>query len=72
MERRIGVQLFDRTGRRVGLTAAGAVFLTESRKALTAVDTAVSRAKDSGCPHRLVVAAMRGTGSGLLASVLRA
>jgi DNA-binding transcriptional LysR family regulator len=60
LERRMGVQLFDRTSRRVRLTAAGAVFLTESRKALTAVDAAVSRAKDSGRAHRLVVAAMHG------------
>ena len=46
--------------------------MTESRKALTAVDDAVSRAQHSGRAHRLVVAALQGTGSGLLASVLRA
>jgi DNA-binding transcriptional LysR family regulator len=72
LERRLGVRLFERTSRRVGLTAAGAVFLTESRKALTALDVAVSRARSGGRPHRLVVAALQGTGSGLLASVLRA
>lgn len=72
LERRMGVRLFERTSRRVGLTAAGAVFLTESRKALAALDDAVSRAQHSGRSHRLRVAAMQGTGSGLLASVLRA
>ncbi|MDX2604277.1 LysR family transcriptional regulator [Streptomyces caniscabiei] len=71
LERRMGVQLFERTSRRVGLTAAGSVFLVESRKALTAVDTAVSRARRSGYSHRLTVAALQGTGSGLLAGVLR-
>ncbi|NGO08950.1 LysR family transcriptional regulator [Streptomyces sp. HC44] len=72
LERRMGVQLLTRTSRRVRLTAAGAVFLAESRKALTAVDVAVSRAQRSGRSHRLVVAARQGTGSGLLARVVRA
>ncbi|WP_410611148.1 LysR family transcriptional regulator [Amycolatopsis sp. lyj-109] len=72
LERRIGVQLFERTSRRVDLTAAGAVFLTESRNALAAVDTAVLRAQRGGRPHRLVVAALPGTGSGLLARVVSA
>ncbi|MEU6353577.1 LysR family transcriptional regulator [Streptomyces sp. NPDC047072] len=72
LERRMGVQLLRRTSRRVDLTAAGAVFLTESRKALTAVDIAVSRAQRSGRPHKLVVAARRGTGAELLAGVRRA
>jgi DNA-binding transcriptional LysR family regulator len=72
LERRMGVRLFERTSRRVGLTAAGAGFLTDSRKALSALDAAVSRAQGSARPHRLVVAALQGTGSGLLANVLRA
>lgn len=72
LERRMGVQLLTRTSRRVVLTAAGAEFLAESRKALTAVDIAVSRAQRSVNSHRLVVAARQGTGSGLLAKVVRA
>ncbi|MFF3330672.1 LysR family transcriptional regulator substrate-binding protein [Streptomyces sp. NPDC002888] len=36
------------------------------------MDAAVLRAQRSGRPHRLVVAARQGTGSGLLADVLRA
>lgn len=51
--------------------AIGAVFLAECRKVLTAVDSAVSRAQRSGRPHRLTVAALQGTASGLLAGVLR-
>jgi DNA-binding transcriptional LysR family regulator len=72
LERRMGVQLLTRTSRRVVLTAAGAEFLAESRKALTAVDIAVSRARRSVRSHRLVVAARQGAGSGLLAKVVRA
>src|SRR5207253_1644234 len=56
LERWLGVQLFERTSRRVDLTSAGAVFLAESRKALAAVDTAVLRAQRTGRTHRLVVA----------------
>ncbi|MFI1354389.1 LysR family transcriptional regulator [Streptomyces sp. NPDC020898] len=70
LERRMGVQLLTRTSRRVLLTEAGAEFLAESRKALTAVDVAVSRAQRGGRSHRLVVAARQGTGSGLLARVV--
>jgi len=70
LERRMGVQLLTRTSRRVGLTAAGAEFLADSRKALTAVDIAVSRARRRVHAHRLVVAARQGTGSGLLARVV--
>jgi hypothetical protein len=72
LERRMGVQLFERTSRRVALTEAGAVFLTQSRKALRAVDNAVVSAQRSGTPHRLVVATRPGTGPGLLANALRA
>jgi DNA-binding transcriptional LysR family regulator len=72
LERRMGVQLFERTSRRVTLTAAGDVFLTESRKALDAVDTAVLRAQYSGRPDRLVLAVRPGTDPGLLADVIRA
>ncbi|GAA1209579.1 LysR family transcriptional regulator [Pseudonocardia alaniniphila] len=72
LERRMGVQLFERTSRRVTLTAAGDVFLAESRKALHAVDTAVLRAQQSGHPDRLVLAVRAGTDTGLLADVIRA
>jgi DNA-binding transcriptional LysR family regulator len=72
LERRMGVQLFERTSRRVDLTAAGAAFQAERRKVLTALDATVSRAQRIDRPPRLVVAAHPGTGSGLLVSVLRA
>ncbi|MDX3853959.1 LysR family transcriptional regulator [Streptomyces sp. AK02-01A] len=72
LERRMRVRLFERTSRRVSLTPAGEVFLKESRKALAAIDAAARRAQQAGRRHRLVVAARPGTGSGLLADVLRA
>ncbi|MEV6288485.1 LysR family transcriptional regulator [Kribbella sp. NPDC051770] len=72
LERRLGVQLFERTSRRVALTDAGTTFLTQSRKALRAVDTAVLSAQRTGRPHRLVIATRPGVGPGLLANTLRA
>jgi DNA-binding transcriptional LysR family regulator len=68
----MGVQLFERTSRRVELTPAGAIFLAESRKVLDAVDTAVARAQRTGRPHRLVLATRAGIGRGLLADLMRA
>ena len=54
LERRVGARLFERTSRRVELTAAGEVFLVESRAALDAVDTALRRVRRAG--RGLVVA----------------
>ncbi|MCE7002852.1 LysR family transcriptional regulator [Kibdelosporangium philippinense] len=71
LERRIGVQLFDRSTRAVTLTPAGQVFLTESRKALAAVDTAVRRAQRAGHVDRLILATRPGTASGLLPAMIR-
>ncbi|WP_394618619.1 LysR family transcriptional regulator [Lentzea sp. JNUCC 0626] len=72
LERRMGVRLFERTSRRVELTAAGEVFLAEVRRILDALDAAVARARNSASPDRLVVATRPGTGPGLLADVVRA
>ncbi|MFG1687070.1 LysR family transcriptional regulator [Nonomuraea sp. NPDC049269] len=72
LERRMGVQLFERTSRRVSLTEAGEVFLRESRKVLAAADGAVRRAQRAARPQRLVIAAPPGTGAALLSLVLDA
>ena len=40
LETELGVQLFDRTTRRVSLTAAGAVFRTEAERVVVAADSA--------------------------------
>ncbi|MEO3873363.1 LysR family transcriptional regulator [Nonomuraea sp. B12E4] len=72
LERRLGVRLFERTSRRVELTAAGSVFLAESRRALDAMDAAVRRTQRAARQQRLVVATRPGTGPGLMARILRA
>jgi len=48
IERELGVSLFERTTRRVRLTAAGAEFVAGARTALSAVDGATRRARAAG------------------------
>ncbi|GGS83867.1 LysR family transcriptional regulator [Nonomuraea spiralis] len=73
LERRMGVLLLERTSRRVTLTPAGEVFLTESRRALDAVDAAVRRAQRAGRPAaRLVVVMKPGGDCGLMPDILAA
>jgi DNA-binding transcriptional LysR family regulator len=47
LERDLGVDLFERTSRRVELTAAGAAFVESARRALTAVDASRTAALDA-------------------------
>lgn len=70
LERRLGVSLFERTSRRVALTPAGVVFLSESREALAAVDRAATRTQRSTQITKLVVAVRSGTGSAALSVLL--
>ncbi|TYB44969.1 LysR family transcriptional regulator [Actinomadura chibensis] len=73
LERRMGVSLLERTSRRVSLTPAGEVFLTESRRALDAVDAAVRRAQRAGrVAPRLVLVMKPGGDCGLLPEILAA
>ncbi|MFF7209680.1 LysR family transcriptional regulator [Streptomyces sp. NPDC008238] len=71
LERRMGVVLLERTSRRVGLTPAGEVFLEDCRRLLRELDGAVDRARRAAAPARLVLAVRPGTGSGLLAELIR-
>jgi DNA-binding transcriptional LysR family regulator len=48
LESRLGVQLFERTGRGVTLTPAGKVLLDEGRGALSAVNAAAAGARQAG------------------------
>jgi DNA-binding transcriptional LysR family regulator len=67
LERRLGVQLFERTSRHVALTPAGRVLLTESAKALDAVTTAVRRTRRAAQqPSAVVVTATPGVATELL------
>jgi DNA-binding transcriptional LysR family regulator len=70
LERKVGARLFDRTSRRVELTAAGEVFLVESRAALEAVDAALRKVRRAG--RALVVAVRSGSGAGVLPEVMAA
>ncbi|WP_207400552.1 LysR family transcriptional regulator [Actinomadura roseirufa] len=73
LERRVGVPLLERDSRRVALTPAGEVFLTESRRALEAVDAAARRARRAGLPSsRLVLVMKPGGDCGLLPEILAA
>jgi DNA-binding transcriptional LysR family regulator len=72
LERRMGVQLLERSSRAVNLTAAGQVFLTESRKALDAVSASVRRAQRAGRADPKLALAMKPNGdAGLLEPILQ-
>jgi DNA-binding transcriptional LysR family regulator len=60
LERLLGVPLFDRTSRRVELTAAGAILLTEGRRLLAQTERIVDRARRAGLGEigRLTLAAI--------------
>ena len=71
LERRMEVRLLERISRRVALTAAGAVFLADSRRLLDSLDAAVRRAQREQQPGRLVIAVRPGTASALIADIVR-
>ncbi len=70
VERRLGVTLFTRDSRGVALTRAGEVLLHEARRALSAVEAAVRRARRAGEDARLVLAMKAGADGGLLPEIL--
>ncbi|MEU7744847.1 LysR family transcriptional regulator [Nonomuraea sp. NPDC049158] len=73
LERRLGVTLFDRSGRRVALTPAGEVLAREAAKALDAVAAAEHRTRRAGRTEpRLVVALKPGGDGALLPDILAA
>jgi DNA-binding transcriptional LysR family regulator len=70
LERRLGVTLLERSGRRVALSAAGEVLLNEGRAAVAAVQAAERRTRRAALPNRVVLAAKAGTNSDLLSKLL--
>jgi DNA-binding transcriptional LysR family regulator len=73
LERRLGVQLFDRDRRGTALTDAGRVLLREARAALDAVAAAAHRTRRAGDPKRpLVLATKAGASHELLRRLLDA
>ncbi len=71
LEAQLGVQLLERTTRRVTLTAAGKVLLEEARPGLAALDAAVHHAQRAGARFpRLVLALKADHDGGLLAETI--
>lgn len=71
LERRLGVSLLRRTSRRVSLTPAGEVLLTEGRRVLTALTAATHRTRRAGQPDPELVLVMKpGGDGGLLPRIL--
>ncbi|TCC05504.1 LysR family transcriptional regulator [Kribbella soli] len=67
LEHRLGVDLFDRSGPRLGLTAAGETLLKESGPVLDALDSAVRRTQRAGqSSGGLVVTAKPGVATEVL------
>jgi len=72
LERRLGVQLFERDTRRVALTAAGTTMLQEAPQALDAVAAVAARTRRAGATEpTLVVTAKPGVASGLLLRIVK-
>ncbi|RKS76592.1 LysR family transcriptional regulator [Actinomadura pelletieri DSM 43383] len=70
LERRLGVALFDRTGRRLALTPAGEVLAKEAAVVLSSVEVAVRRTRRAGSPRSaLLVTAKPGVATELLHAV---
>jgi LysR family transcriptional regulator, benzoate and cis,cis-muconate-responsive activator of ben and cat genes len=73
LERQLGVTLLDRTSRKVTLTEAGGVLLSEARSILSAAAAAERRTREAADKRpRLVLAVKSGTVSELLAKLLDA
>ncbi|MFD5648361.1 LysR family transcriptional regulator [Streptomyces sp. NPDC127039] len=71
LERQLGVCLLERTSRKVTLTEAGAVLLSEGRAILSAVAAAERRTRQTASRRpRLVLAVKSGTADTLLAKLL--
>jgi DNA-binding transcriptional LysR family regulator len=71
LEHRLGVELFERTSRKVVLTSAGEVLLHEGQKALDALAAATRRTQRAGEPRpRLVLVMKPGGDTRLLDAIL--
>jgi len=71
LERRLGAELLDRSGRAVTLTEAGSVLLHEARVALDAVDAAERRTRRAAAGHPAIILVTKaGASSELLAKLL--
>ena len=74
LETELGVRLFDRTSRRVGLTDAGAAFIAEARRTLASAEQAIEAARRAARAEtgRLAIGYVSSASYELLPAVLRA
>lgn len=74
LEKELGVQLFERTKRRVRLTAAGEVFLQETYRTLAQAEQSIyaARAADRGEIGRLAVGFVGSSAYGVLPAMIQA
>lgn len=71
LERRLGVSLLERTGRRIALSAAGEVLLDEGRAAIASIHAAERRTQRTAAePNHIVLAAKAGASNILLMKLL--
>jgi DNA-binding transcriptional LysR family regulator len=71
LERRLGVILFERSARRVALSAAGEVLLNEGRAALAAIQAAERRTQRAAAkPSHIVLAVKAGASNDFLMKLL--
>src|SRR4051812_29747653 len=66
LEARLGVALFERTSRRVALTAAGAALVERARPLLVDADAAVGAARDAATARRALAVGLLGTAGAVL------
>lgn len=73
LEEELGVKLLERTKRQVRLTAAGAVFLDESRRMVSQLEQAVTRTKraSQGKTGHLSIAFVDSAVGGMLVNVIK-
>ena len=72
LERKLGVRLLDRTSRRVLLTPAGAMLLSEGRTAVENLGAVVQRVRRQAVPDELLTVVVKaGDGTGLVKQIAR-
>ncbi|MGH3252331.1 MAG: LysR family transcriptional regulator [Trebonia sp.] len=72
LERKLGVRLLDRTSRRVVLTPAGAMLLTQGRAAVENLGAVVQRVRRQAVPDDLLTVVVKaGDGTGLVRQIAR-
>lgn len=73
LERRLGVELFERSHRHVALTDAGLALLPEAERIFAAVAVAVARTRQAGMPHeQLTITAKPAVATDLLREIVTA